>query len=330
MFLAGAVTYIGGLIYSQNFTKAETSAWVVPNILIYVLFSVFLLLLLPFELIVGCCIGPNPKSPASDYTQRRRKITNEWAKKHQASMVVHEPIIMNVTTEVVEVKAQVHVPKPPKMTGIYKEMTKPVTLTEKGLRESYLGIVNSTENFHTPKGSQKGSGFFGGESGMKSQFTPENWKKTHELGRARDGQGHYKGMDPAKSKNRDLSSSQFRLPQEDVMTRNQALPNVKQSPSKSYVSNTQLAKEHQSFNFHNPGFKGEMVRSQIGEQLGYNTAPQVNSSVNQHGAQNHRSEMQGAQNYRSEMQYPQSGGVKETEGMNARPTGNHRQGPMPN
>jgi hypothetical protein len=120
MFLAGAVTYIAGLIYSENFTKAEALAWVVPNILIYVLFSVFLLMFLPFELMVGCCIGLNPKSPASDYTQRRRKITNQWAKKHQASMVVHKPIIRNVTPEVVEVKAQIRATNPPKMTGIYK------------------------------------------------------------------------------------------------------------------------------------------------------------------------------------------------------------------
>jgi hypothetical protein len=329
MFLTGAVTYIAGLIYSQNFTKAETLAWVVPNILIYVLFSVFLLMFLPFELMVGCCIGLNPKSPASDYTQRRRKITNQWAKKHQASMVVHKPIIRNVSPEVVEVKAQIRATKPPKMTGIYKEMTKPVTLTEKGLRESYLGIVNSTENFHTPKGSQKGSGFDGVEYLMKSQFTPENWKKTHELGRARDGQGHYKGLDPAKNKNRDLSRSIFRLAEEDVMMRAKALPNIKQSPSKSYVSNTQLAKGYESYNFHNPGFKEEMVRSHLGEEFGYKTALQNHRSEMQ-GAENHRSEMQGAQNYRSEMQWPHSGGVKETEGVNARPIGNHRQEPMPN
>lgn len=208
MFLAGAVTYIAGLIYSENFTKADGEAWVVHNILIYVLFSIFVLLLLPFELLVGCCIGYNPKSLASDYSQRRRKIRandpGQWAKKHQASMVVHVPVIRNVRTEVVEVKAQIRATQSPIRTGIYKELTKPVTLTEKPLRASYLGIVNSHSNFQTPQRSEEDSKFFDRDAAMKSQITPENWKKHQELGRARDDQGQYRGrVDPAKVKDRD-------------------------------------------------------------------------------------------------------------------------------
>jgi hypothetical protein len=317
MFLAGALTYIAGLIYSENFTKAETLAWVVPNILIYVLFSVLVLMLLPFELMVGCCIGYNPKSTASDYVQRRRRFRGQWRKKHQEPIVVHHPIIKHVHTEHVEVRAT----HPPKMTGIYKEMAKTDTLTEKTLRQTFLGIVNSKDNFHTPKGSHEESKFFEGESAMKSDFTPENWKMNQDLGRARDSHGQYKGrVDPAKSKNRDLSKTHFRLAEEDVMMRNKAIPHTRQSPSKSYVSNTQLAKGHNAFKFNDPGFKGEMVKSRIGEELGYSSMPQVKSSMNP----------QGAQNYRSEMQWPQGGGVRETEGANAKPIGNHRQGPMPN
>jgi hypothetical protein len=297
MFLAGALTYIAGLIYSENFTKAETLAWVVPNILIYVLFSVLVLMWLPFELMVGCCIGYNPKSLPSDYTQRRRRFRGQWKKKHQEPIVVHHPIIKHVHTE----HSQVRATQPPKMTGIYKEMTKTDTLTEKVLRQSYLGIVNSKENFNTPNKSNEGSIFFEGDN-MKSQFTPENWKMNQDLGRAKDDHGQYKGrVDPARGKNRDLSKTVFRLSEEDVMMRDKAMPLTMQSPSRTYLSNTQLAKGHSAFKFNEPVFKGQMVRSHIGEELGYNTKQQAKSSMNPQGAQNHR----------SEMYWPKSGGVKE-------------------
>ena len=100
--------------------------------------------------------------------------------------------------------------------------------------------------------------------------------------------------------------------------RTKAVPNQRQSPSKTYVSNTQLVRGHQPSNFTGPQFKGQMVRSQIGEELGYSTAPHMNQSMG----------MQGRANYGSAMQWPASGGVHQPEKVNVQPTGNQRQGPM--